>query len=96
MGFLCLVPSYAFAIGNVRIYLRIGPNTGTNRQFSKTCPNAQTEAQKRTCPGKPVRMVTLYGDSVGSMIEENSSALHNLNMQAAISKHMWAVKLCKT
>jgi len=54
-SFLCLVPLYAFAIGNVRIYLRIWPNTRTIRRFSKTHP-----AQKEdVCPGKPGPMVTL-------------------------------------
>ena len=57
------MPSYAFAIGNVRVYLRIGPKTRTNRRFSKTRLDARTKAKKRTCPGKPGRMVTLYAYS---------------------------------
>jgi len=58
-SFLGLMPSYAFAIGNVRMYLRIGPKTGTNRRFSKTRPDAWTKAKRRTCPGKPGRMGNL-------------------------------------
>jgi len=46
------MPSYAFAISNVRMYLRIGPKSRTNRRYSKTPEN-------RTCLGKPGRMVTL-------------------------------------
>ena len=50
-SFLRLMPLYAFAIGNVRMYLRIGPKTRTNRRFSKTRPDARTagQGQKRGC-----------------------------------------------
>ena len=46
------MPSYAFAIGNVRMYLRIGPKTGTNRRFSKTRPDARTKAKKEDVSGE--------------------------------------------
>ena len=46
------MPLYAFALGNVRIYLRIGPKTRTNRRFSKTRPDARTEAQKEDVSGE--------------------------------------------
>ena len=46
------MPSYAFAIGNVRMYLRIGPKTRTNRRFSKTRPDAQTKAKKEDVSGE--------------------------------------------
>ena len=49
------MPSYAFAIGNVRMYLRIEPKTRTNRRFSKTHPDARAKAvsrETRTC-GNP-------------------------------------------
>jgi len=40
------MPSYAFAIGNVRMYLRIGPKTWT------TCPDAWTKAEKEDVSGE--------------------------------------------
>jgi len=43
------MPSYAFAIGNVRMYLRIGPKTRTNRRFSKTRPD---KGQKEDVSGE--------------------------------------------
>ena len=46
------MPSYAFAIGNVRMYLRIGPKTRTYRRFSKTRPDARTEAKKEDVSGE--------------------------------------------
>jgi len=46
------MPSYAFAIGNVRMFLRIEPKTRTNRRFSKTRPDARTEAKKEDVSGK--------------------------------------------
>jgi len=46
------MPSYAFAIGNVRMYLRIGPKTRTNRRFSKTRPDARTKAKKEDVSGE--------------------------------------------
>ena len=58
------MPSYAFAIGNVRMYLLIGPKTRTNRRFSKTHPDAQTKAKKEDVSGKPGRMVTLRRSNV--------------------------------
>ena len=51
-SFLCLMPSYAFAIGNVRMYLRIEPKTRTNRRFSKTRPDARTKAKKEDMSGE--------------------------------------------
>jgi len=36
-----------------------------------------------------------YGDSVDNTVEKNSSRLfHNPNALVAVSKGMWAVKLC--
>jgi len=49
---ICLMPSYAFAIGNVRMYLRIGPKTRTNRRFSKTCPDTRTKGKKEDVSGE--------------------------------------------
>jgi len=46
------MPSYAFAIGSVRMYLRIGPKTRTNRRFSKTRPDAWTKAKKEDVSDK--------------------------------------------
>jgi len=43
------MPSYAFAIGNVRMYLRIGPKTRTNLRFSKTRPD---KGQKEDMSGE--------------------------------------------
>jgi len=41
-------------------------------------------------------MCIRYGDSVDNTVEENSSvfSLTNLNVLVAVSKGMWAVKLC--
>jgi len=44
--------SYAFAIGNVRMYLRIGPKTRKNRRFSITRPDARTKAKKEDVSGE--------------------------------------------
>jgi len=49
-SFLCLMPSYPFAIGNVRIYLRIRPKTCTNHRFSKTHLDAYTESTSTIMP----------------------------------------------
>ena len=46
---LCLMPSYAFAIGNVWTYLWIGPKTRTNCRFLKT---ARTKAKKEDVSGE--------------------------------------------
>jgi len=46
------MPSYAFAIGNVRMYLQIEPKTRTNRRFSKTRPDARTKAKKEDVSGE--------------------------------------------
>jgi len=40
------------AIGNVRMYLRIGPKTRTNRRFSKSRPDAWTKAKKEDVAGE--------------------------------------------
>jgi len=39
---------------------------------------------------------TWYGDGAGNTVEENYRLLPNLNALVAISKGMWAVKLCST
>jgi len=46
------MPSYAFAIGNARMYLRIGPKTRTNRRLSITHPDARTKAKKEDVSGE--------------------------------------------
>ena len=46
------MPSYAFAIGNVRMYLRIGSKTRTNRRLSKTRSDARTKAKKEDVSGE--------------------------------------------
>ena len=62
-SFLYLVPSYDFAIGNVRIYVRIGPKPGQTADFQK--PGQRPK--KRTCLGKPGRMVTLLTSTMFSV-----------------------------
>ena len=60
------MPSYAFAIGNVRMYLQIGPKTRTNRRFSKTRLDARTKAKKEDVSGEtrtygnPIRLFRVW------------------------------------
>ena len=67
------MPSYAFAIGNVRMYLRIGPKTRTNRRFSKTRPDARTKAKKEDMSGE----TRTYDNARG----RRSTALSSKRMQ---------------
>ena len=84
------MPSYAFAIGNVRMYLRIGPKTRTTRRFSKTRPDARTKAKKRTCPGKPGRMVTVTLHMCKSLTFTNRSKSHAMPVRSVVSSHRLA------
>ena len=55
-----------------------GAKTRTKRRFLKTRPDARTEAQTRTCPGKPGRMVTLYLPTVSEVDSAERSVEHVL------------------
>ena len=63
------MPSYAFAIGNVRMYLRIGPKTRTNRRFSKTRPDAQTKAKKENVSGE----TRTYGNPTRTILNAHTA-----------------------
>jgi len=66
--------SYAFAIGNVRVYLRIGPKTRTNRRFSKTRPDARTKAKKEDVSGE----TRTYGNLISYRIVSYHKLLYVL------------------
>jgi len=71
------MPSYAFAIGNVRMHLRIGPKTRTNRRFSKTRPDARTKAKKEDMSGE----TRTYDNARG----RRSTALSSKRMQCHVN-----------
>jgi len=72
------MPSNAFAISNIRIYLQIGPKTQTNHRFLITRQEARTEAQKEDVFGE----TRMYGNPIT-----------NPNLPVVVSKGMQMVKL---
>jgi len=75
------MPPYTFAVGNVRMYLRIGPKTRTNRLFSKTRPDkGQKEyvsGETRTY-GNPSIAVKCNGTNVQLELHKLQLGLHIL------------------
>ena len=47
------MPSYAFAIGNVRMYLRIGPKNPDKPPIFENAPGRPDKGQKEDVSGNP-------------------------------------------
>jgi len=90
-SFLRLTPSYAFAIGNVRMYPRIGPKTRTNRRFSKTHPYARTKAKKEDVSGEN----RTYGNPISAVCASqfDRASSNTINSKNAMSAQVRSLNM---